>query len=177
MNEYPAFPKVPRYSRDIVITEKLDGTNALVEITEDGDIRAGSRTRWITPDDDNFGFARWVDGNKSDLAALGPGLHFGEWWGNGIQRGYGLKEKRFSLFNTSRWVGVVLPNIHVVPVLYSGPHHTEIVADKLAGLEEGGSWASPGFMKPEGIMIYHEAARHYFKKTIDKDHEPKGLAA
>lgn len=177
MSDYPAFAKVPRYSRDIIISEKLDGSNALVSIDEYGTIRAGSRTRWITPDDDNYGFARWVDGNKSDLAVLGPGLHFGEWWGNGIQRGYGLKEKRFSLFNTSRWVGVVLPNIHVVPVLYSGSHDSQIIQATVNSLELHGSVAAPQFMKPEGIMIYHEAARHYFKKTIDKDHEPKGLAA
>ncbi len=61
----------------------------------------GSRTRWITAQDDNHGFARWVEGNKQELLKLGAGRHFGEWWGSGIQRGYGLQkgEKRFSLFN------------------------------------------------------------------------------
>lgn len=45
--EFKPFPKVPRFSRDIVITEKLDGTNASVTITESGDIFAGSRTRFV----------------------------------------------------------------------------------------------------------------------------------
>ena len=52
-----------------------------------------------------FGFARWVETNRERLITLlGPGLHFGEWWGSGIQRGYGLTkgDKRFSLFNVER---------------------------------------------------------------------------
>ncbi len=32
-----------------------------------------------------------------------------------------------------------------------------------------GSFAVPGFMKPEGIVIYHEAANVYFKATLEKD--------
>jgi hypothetical protein len=28
-------------------------------------------------------------------------------------------------------------------------------------------------MKPEGIVVYHTAGRMYFKKTIEKDSEPK----
>ena len=44
------FPKMPRLSREIIITEKIDGTNASVTITEDGQFLTGSRTRWITPD-------------------------------------------------------------------------------------------------------------------------------
>jgi hypothetical protein len=87
----------------MIVTEKLDGTNAQVHITDDGRIFAGSRNRWITPDADNFGFARWVAEHEEELRALGPGSHYGEWWGSGIQRRYGLDEKRFSLFNVGRW--------------------------------------------------------------------------
>ena len=29
-------------------------------------------------------------------------------------------------------------------------------------------------MKPEGVVIYHKAANMMFKKTIEKDEEPKG---
>jgi hypothetical protein len=32
-----------------------------------------------------------------------------------------------------------------------------------------GSYASPGFMNPEGVVIWHKAAQCYFKKTIEKD--------
>jgi ATP-dependent RNA circularization protein (DNA/RNA ligase family) len=51
------FPKIARLSRECCITEKIDGTNAQVVITEDGQVLAGSRTRFITPEDDNYGFA------------------------------------------------------------------------------------------------------------------------
>ncbi len=102
---FEPFPKIGRLTRECVITEKLDGTNAQVIITEDGRIAAGSRTRLITPAGDNMGFARWVQEHAEELiTGLGPGRHFGEWWGQKIQRAYGLTEKRFSLFNTTRGV-------------------------------------------------------------------------
>ena len=34
--------------------------------------------------------------------------------------------------------------------------------------------ASLGYKLPEGIVIYHKAAKMYFKKTILKDNEWKG---
>jgi hypothetical protein len=101
--DFKGFGKIARLSRNMIITEKLDGTNAQVYIDQWGEIRAGSRNRWIKVGDDNYGFAAWVEANKEELRKLGPGRHFGEWWGNGIQRGYGLPkgDKRFSLFNVS----------------------------------------------------------------------------
>lgn len=103
--EFKSFTKIPRLSREIVITEKIDGTNACIYIDETtNEMLVGSRTRWITPQSDNFGFAAWVEQNKEELYKLGPGYHYGEWWGKGIQRGYGLNERRFSLFNISRWI-------------------------------------------------------------------------
>ena len=102
--EFREFPKMARLSREVIITEKLDGTNAQIYISDDGQtMLIGSRTRWITPQDDNHGFAKWAESHRDELLTLGPGRHFGEWWGQGIQRGYGLKEKRFSLFNVQRW--------------------------------------------------------------------------
>lgn len=103
-NEFVEFPKMPRLSRKMSLTEKIDGTNASIVITDEGEFLVGSRTRWITPEQDNYGFARWAYANKDELMALGVGRHYGEWWGAGIQRGYGQKEKHFSLFNVGRWV-------------------------------------------------------------------------
>lgn len=57
---FEAFPKIPRLKRGCVITEKIDGTNACVYVGEDGLVLAGSRSRWVTPEADNFGFAAWV---------------------------------------------------------------------------------------------------------------------
>jgi len=80
MIEFKEFPKIARLSRECVVTEKLDGTNAQIYIGEDGEFLVGSRTRWITPDDDNYGFARWAYERKDELMKLGKGQHFGEWW-------------------------------------------------------------------------------------------------
>jgi hypothetical protein len=163
-------------SRDIVITEKIDGTNAIIYIGEDGEFLVGSRTRWITPEKDNYGFAKWAYANKEELLKLGAGTHYGEWWGQGIQRNYGLTEKRFSLFNTERWFDEsVSPKCcGVVPVLYKGEFDTDYVEGVLEHLELTGSIAATGFMKPEGVVIYHTASRSYFKKTIENDEKPKG---
>ncbi len=174
--EFTPFPKIARISRQIVVTEKIDGTNAQVFITEMGEIFAGSRTRWITVKDDNYGFAKWVADNERELLTLGPGAHFGEWWGAGIQRRYGLTEKRFSLFNVGRWNGDNPPPAccHVVPVIYSGVFSQEAIDGAIESLAKFGSLAAPGFMKPEGIVVYHAAAKTLFKKTIEKDEMPKG---
>lgn len=177
MNDFVDFPKMPRLSREIVVTEKIDGTNAQVWISDDlSEIRAGSRTRWITPEDDNFGFAAWVRDMADDLRNLGPGRHFGEWWGSGIQRRYGLTERRFSLFNVSRWAESRPSCCHVVPTLYRGDFDTRAIEETLETLRLDGSQAAPGFMNPEGIVVFHTAGNFGFKKTIEKDEQPKSLA-
>lgn len=186
-----------RLSRDVIVTEKIDGTNAQVFIGEDGTLIAGSRTRWITPADDNYGFAAWAEAHRDELLTLGPGRHFGEWWGAGIQRGYGLKEKRFSLFNATRWAAhdqplMPIPSLDprapvkwqqrppaccdVVPVLIQGPFRTDAIDACIQLLRERGSYAAPGFMRPEGVVVFHLAGGVGFKKTLEKDELPKALA-
>jgi len=171
--EFKQFDKIARLSRECVITEKIDGTNAQIYIGEDGEFLVGSRKRWITPEDDNYGFARWCHENKEDLMGLGAGNHYGEWWGQGIQRRYGLTEKKFSLFNTSRWLNERPRCCDVVPVLYEGVFDTNEINSAINTLERLGSYASPRFMNPEGIVIYHIALNGYFKKTIKNDESPK----
>lgn len=172
---FTPFPKIKRISRDMVITEKLDGTNASISIGEDGSILAGSRTRWITPENDNYGFARWVEDNRQDLLKLGPGHHFGEWWGKGIQRGYNQIQKRFSLFNVSKWED---PNVRptccdVVPVMCRSTFDTAVIDVCLQKLKTEGSLAAPGYPYPEGIIIFHTASNYLFKKTIENDDKHK----
>lgn len=200
MTEFVEFPKIARLSRGTVVTEKIDGTNAQVFIEKlpisteidltlplvcawtDGEssfrMWAGSRNRYITPKDDNFGFAAWVLAHAEELRGLGEGRHYGEWWGSGIQRGYGLKngEKRWSLFNVGRWRETPPPACcSIVPVLHEGDFDMVAIESSLAMLREFGSRAAPGFMKPEGVVVYHAASRTLFKKTIEKDSEPKGI--
>lgn len=191
--EFVEFPKMARLSREVIVTEKIDGTNAAV-VVADGAVYAQSRSRIITPADDNFGFAAWVAEHADELAAgLGPGRHFGEWWGAGIQRRYGLSEKRFSLFNATRWADgepQPIPSLdpraepkmqqkppaccHVVPVLWRGNYDALDVQHLLRMLAETGSSAAPGFMKPEGLVVFHTAGNVGFKKTLEKDDQPKG---
>ena len=178
--EFQPWPKIARLNREITVTEKIDGTNAAILIG-DGFVGAQSRKRLITPNDDNFGFARWVAENAGALTdALGEGRHFGEWWGSGIQRGYGLDkgEKRFSLFNTARYADadLAVDGLGVVPVLYQGPFDQSEINGCLHMLRTEGSFASPGFMDPEGIIVFHSAAQQMFKVTLKGDEAPKSLA-
>lgn len=194
------FPKMARLNREIIVTEKIDGTNAQIFIPEIpnfavGRIFAGSRNKWIVPGkQDNAGFAGWVEKNMEELLQLGPGHHFGEWWGKGIQRGYNVPDKRFSLFNVHRWSESRPACCGVVPVLWRGlmedflaetveigtspagdPLYTSPMAALLDDLERNGSRAAPGFKDPEGIVIFHTASGLCFKKTLKNDESPKSL--
>ena len=217
--EFIGFPKIHRFSQECIITEKIDGTNAQIYIVPEDEVSrhasidtkqsifydpvshffmfAGKRTQYITPENDNHGFAKWVKENSVDLLKLGPGRHFGEWWGQGIQRKYGLKEKRFSLFNVIRWDVDMFykfkirpwedgdrksprpefifppPCCSTVPVIVIGILGEIDIGNVIHNLSCLGSHAAPGFMKPEGIVIYHVASNVMFKKTIGKDDEPK----
>lgn len=181
--EFQAWPKTPRLFRDIVVTEKIDGTNAAIIVTDDGEIGAQSRKRLITPDQDNAGFARWVHEHSDSLVQLlGPGYHYGEWWGSKIQRGYGLTngEKRFSLFNTHRHAGIEVESgglLRTVPVLYQGLFDEMAIRKALADLFWEGSVAEPGYMEPEGIVTFHSASGQVYKTLIENDELPKGAAA
>lgn len=177
--EFKPWPKIARLNRDIIITEKIDGTNAAIGITEDREVYAQSRTRIITPEKDNFGFARWVHDNAQALfTALGPGIHFGEWYGLGIQRGYGLTERRFALFNTTRYehwpfTALGLPSVNIVPKLYEGPYDQTMIDACLDVLRENGSAVGSG--PAEGIVVFHTAAGMMFKVTLEGDGEPKSV--
>lgn len=209
--EFKPWPKIPRLYRECTVTEKIDGTNGCIVVTEEpyggtisadvlavvlGEptngggitdhehhVRAQSRSRIITPDSDNFGFAGWVQDNAHALArTLGPGYHFGEWWGHGIQRGYGQTQHRnFSLFNTSRWEHPIhsewiggVPGLSVVPTLAEGVFSDALVDKALATLHELGSVAAPGFPNPEGVIVYHHTSNRLFKVLLEGDDKPKG---
>lgn len=79
--EFVKFDKIARLSRTVVITEKIDGTNGLIAIGDDGKFQVGNRFHWITPQDDPMGFARWAYSHKDELMGLGVSFHRGEWWG------------------------------------------------------------------------------------------------
>ncbi len=179
---FEPFEKISRLNRLCVATEKIDGANVGVTIAEDfTTMRVNSRTKWITLADDYKGFARWVEQHREELLKLGPGRHNGEWWGSGIGRGYGLPqgEKRFSLFNPVRWGDpAVRPACcGVVPILGQGMDIRAVTEDALTLLREKGSQVAPGFMRPEGIVIFHTASNIMFKVTLEGDASPKGSVA
>lgn len=228
--EFQKFNKIPRLSREIIITEKIDGTNGQIYILEFDNIYnafngnynsewlekhtlkivdsedhnnryyffAGSRKRWLdtSSNGDNYGFAKWVQANAEELLKLGEGRHYGEYMGKGIQRGYGLDEKRFYLFNVGKWnkygdekrLISIDPKTkeerytkdapkccETVPILYQGIFDTLEIKCQLNDLIERGSFIVPGYMNPEGIIIYHTASGQLFKKTIKDDEKPKTL--
>lgn len=191
---FKEFDSIPRLFRDIIVTEKIDGTNASIHIFEDGTVIAGSRTRYITPLADNYGFAKWVEDHVVELfKGLGPGTHYGEWWGSGVNRGYGFVGgvKFFSLFNVSRWLDANNAKFFtpeelekqkrppsccsVVPIIGTASvFDTELVKQMGVALLQQGSQAAPGFMKPEGLVVYHVKARQLFKYTFEKNDGHKG---
>lgn len=204
--EFEKFKPIPRLSkRWCFITEKIDGTNGCVvikEITAEEfespamfpnalccvtvddryyAVAAQSRNRFVTPEDDNYGFARWVDSSALGLAnILGPGHHYGEWWGSGIQRNYGLTrgQRYFSLFNTRRWTDTreaagfdPIPGLDVVPLLYEGAWSEEAIDEAMNDLADTGSYAQPFYSNPEGIVVFDTLTGQFYKKTFDDTHK------
>lgn len=165
------------------IPGETDRTHVVEFVTHEGTdyaLWAQSRKCFITPSNDNFAFALWVKTNAENLVrVLGEGNHFGEWWGSGIQGSYGLPkgERRFSLFNVRRW-GLYLdwgqgheliPQLYIVPVLDVDTFSTEHAKVLVEELREHGSWASPGFMKPEGVVVFHTASQTSYKTYLVND--------
>lgn len=158
---------------------------------------AQSRNRVITPEADNYGFAAWVFSCAQALAdVLGPGRHHGEWYGHGINRGYGMPAgaRRFALFDVRRYAEALAmtphlpPGLGAVPLLYDGPFSDASVDDALTRLWARGSFVTrppatqegdplPPYRNPEGVVIRHEDARQVFKVLIENDSMPKSLAA
>lgn len=210
---FTPYGKTPRLNRDIIVTEKIDGTNAAIRVeegvwvnpslwdeegvtasieTEDTayTLIAQSRNRIITPNSegrstDNAGFAGWVREHALPLALLlGAGIHFGEWYGQGIQRAYGLDHKRFALFNPDRykWESIVAAQlsgvaVETVPVLYRGPNSTSTIRGVVEDLRLGGSHLPEALFYPaEGAIVFHTASRQVYKVLCENDDMPKSLA-
>lgn len=226
VEKFEAWPKTPRLNRPWVITEKIDGTNSAVfiEKVEEStvaevapvtyvhvtdaddpennglyDVYAQSRNRLITPANDNFGFAAWVERHAETLVkGLGPGRHFGEWAGPGVQKNpHALEQRLFFLFNTEKWGDIFdeawdelrAVGVRTVPVLGrvasllqdgGGEVQKWLRSLRLHGSfateAERGSLAARDESKAEGIILYSTAARQAFKITLENDELPKALA-
>lgn len=166
---FEAYPKTPRLRNlRMLVTEKIDGTNAQILVRDGAVVLVGSRNRAITPAADNHGFARWVEDNPWLAEALGDGRHFGEWAGPGIQGNpLGLPEKRFFTFRTD----YEDPRVRTVPLLAHEPLDLARCEEIMRSLERLGTMvpmARPG-ARPEGIVV--RAMGHAFKMTFDDSHK------
>lgn len=214
--EFRNYGKIPRWVNEHVwVSEKIDGSNSCVVIEpltepefdalfkdlggyvavvqwDDAayGVRAQSRNKFITPGKgtDNFGFAAYVQEHALALAkVLGVGYNYGEWYGSGIQSGYGLMngEKHFALFPTHR-ISVtadnyasllMIPGLEVAPELYEGPFgEGNCIEDCLNTLREHGSFAysAQGFDRPEGVVVQFKLSGARYKAFIHED-GPKSL--
>jgi tRNA-binding EMAP/Myf-like protein len=87
---------------------KVDGTNAAIHALPQSGFAAQSRTRILTLDDDNSGFAAWAHApaqagrwSAGLYARLGRAVVYGEWCGRGIQKRTAISEierKVFAVF-------------------------------------------------------------------------------
>lgn len=84
--------------------EKIHGTNAGFNVFPNGSIRPFKRSGWVSVGDDNAGFAAWCVAHLSKFLLPDHGRDFivyGEWAGQGIQKGVAHAEcpKSFYVFS------------------------------------------------------------------------------
>jgi hypothetical protein len=197
MGEFKSWGSTTRENKNKTITEKLDGTNACVVIYN-GEVKAQSRKRIITPEDDNYGFAKWVYGNAEMLTkTLGYGYHYGEWYGEGIQKNpLGIEGKRFALFHATKYTegnGFDLERVdglETVPLLHHGQCDVWTIPNIMQDLETYGTKVKgaktetlkseiPGFgdtmfqfdraADAEGIIIWNNETRTRTKMLLKDD--------
>lgn len=107
---------------------KLHGTNSAIQILADGTILTQSRSQFITPENDNAGFARWVNDNKhlwldSKDGARKDVIIYGEWCGSGIQKGVaisGIGKRVFAVFAV-RPLGGAVAGTPIEDILWTEP--------------------------------------------------------
>lgn len=149
-------------------TIKLHGTNASIVLGADGEVWCQSRSNIITPEQDNAGFAMFVESNKLQFKELlttartTSGFHtgdiviYGEWCGQGIQKGIALSllPKMFVIF------GIAL--MHEVDETYIRTNFTsEEVKEVCATVNK------PTGKIPEGSFVYCIYDFPTFKEEID----------
>ncbi len=189
--EFTRYPKIPRYENETwTISEKTDGSNGVIyippsevgDIIDRNEILAGSRSQWLGGTDkkgktvDNHGFYAWVKANWVELVKLGAGYHHGEWYGEKINRNYGLKEKRFMLFNYKRYAedfhNGLLPNCVELETVTDIDVPFELLNDIITARAEQlktlGSFHVKGFKPAEGFIIRSNLRNVLYKVIISK---------
>lgn len=182
--EFKSFGKIEnikKFNSRMVITQKINGTNAQIFIKKRDDgsycVLAGSRNRWLTVDNDNYGFCAWLENNLDAIIDFfGEGRWYGEWAGNGISAGEGLPDKNFVMFDWHRRKDMpkeTALNILYVPVLYTGAYDLQQIEKVSESLRIGGSKLAE-FDRPEGIVVDFNGEK--YKKVFNQE-ESKWLRA
>ena len=199
---YPSFSSIERLENIYcVISEKIDGTNGLIEIQNKANnsntgsmiVKFGSRNRYISFSDDNAGFANFFrhyekkfknmakeiiassyneDSQTDEIPTENYPLRiYGEWFGKGIQRGYGLDDKYFmpfSSFYAEHMIKAGIPNIMMPNIMYTGKFSLEVV-DNCMNCLTSGSFHNliTNYDNPEGIVIYFPKYNFRLKQTFE----------
>lgn len=191
--EFKSWGSTTRENKNKTITEKLDGTNACI-VAQNGKVTAQSRKRIITPEDDNYGFAKWVYENAGALLdTLGYGYHYGEWYGEGIQKNpLGIEGKRFALFHPTKYTEAngyelnKVDGLETVPLLHHGQCDVWTIPNIMQDLDTYGSKVKgakttevnvPGLdevifnraASAEGIIIWNNETRTRTKMLLEND--------
>jgi hypothetical protein len=119
---------------------KLHGTNAAIQIGPNGEVSAQSRSQMISVGNDNAGFAGWVEENADTWAKnahpMATQTIYGEWCGQGIQKGTALNSighKIFAIFAIQAGSSddddsmVAVDPIEIAHALLHRPEHTHIL--------------------------------------------------
>ena len=171
--DFHAFPEVEHICKTHMrITQKVHGSNCQIYIyEEDGTkkLKVGTKNRWLSLDDDNYGVCKFVHDNAEFFLQFSLGHHYGEWAGKGINSGEGMKERMLFLFsNPARYEGITFhPNVTFVPEMYNGVLDQSQIEYWMTFLKANGSFIVPGFMNVEGIIAEINGKR--YKKVFKKE--------
>lgn len=142
------------------ITQKIDGTNAQIVISPEGELLACSKNRVLTEHSDNYNFYKFCMENKQVLIDfLGVGRHYGEWAGPKINSGEGLTENTLVLFDYWKYKDQQMPleQLTHVPILLDQTLDHVLMYDAInttnRDLQLKGSKLVPGFMDVEGMVL------------------------
>jgi hypothetical protein len=109
VKERAEFEGVSLPTLTFVGTVKLNGTNASVVFPTEGGHYVQNRSQVITPEQDNAGFAKWVEANYDLFKRLENSgvVVYGEWCGQGIQKGVAISQvpKQFIVFAVRKMDG------------------------------------------------------------------------
>ena len=172
MHQFEAFAKIPRFSGTSPSARRSTAPMHRFSSQKTGP-SAGSRSV-DHPEVRQLRVCGVGRRARERAARFRPGRHFGEWYGRGIQRGHGLQDRRFALFNRT-----------------DGPRSARRAAASFQSSQRE-RWAltlcrnaskrcvrrksrRPGFTRPEGIVIYHHASGGMFKVLLENDELPKGV--